>query len=128
MGLERLLLLMETNGKPSQLIAPALTAYIMAVDEPARILALALAEKIRNAMPSWSILVDTNGGRFKAQFKKADKQGARLALILGEEELLDHTISIKDLRGNQAQQSVPEADIVAVMKNYLIDKVDKRSV
>jgi histidyl-tRNA synthetase len=118
MGLERLLLLMDLHDA-SKLNAPALTAYIMAMDEKALTKALALAESIHDAMPEWRILVHTTGGRFKSQFKKADKSGARLALILGEEELLNQTVSIKDLREKTAQQSVPEADIVSALSVYL---------
>lgn len=118
MGLERLLLLMDIHDA-SKLTAPALTAYIMPMDDKVLTKALALAERIHDAMPEWRILVHTTGGRFKTQFKKADKSGARLALIIGEEELQNQTISIKDLREKTAQQSVPEADIVSAMQAYL---------
>jgi histidyl-tRNA synthetase len=121
MGLERLLLLMETRN-PSKLQAPALTAYVMAVDEHALINAIQLAETIREAMPKWRVLVHTTGGRFKTQFKKADKSGARLALILGEEELLNQTVSMKDLREKKEQKSVPIADIISAMKSYCLDE------
>ncbi|MCH9717566.1 MAG: histidine--tRNA ligase, partial [Gammaproteobacteria bacterium] len=121
MGLERLLLLMDTRNR-SKLQAPALTAYIMAVDEHALVSAIQLAETIRDAMPKWRVLVHTTGGRFKTQFKKADKSGARLALILGEEELLNQTVSMKDLREKKEQQSVPIADIISAMKSYCLDE------
>ncbi|MDX2346238.1 MAG: histidine--tRNA ligase [Legionella sp.] len=117
MGLERLLLLMNARDVPS-LKAPALTAYIMVMDEKAQASALALAETIHDAMPEWRLLVHTTGGRFKTQFKKADKSGARLALILGEDELLNHTVSIKDLREKKEQQSAPISQVVAIMKTY----------
>lgn len=117
MGLERLLLLLETcdaaklNPKPPE-------AYIMAVDEKALVTAIQLAEKIREAQPNWRVLLHTTGGRFKAQFKKADKSGARLALILGEEEYLEQTVSIKDLRGSEPQKTVPRAEVTVAMASY----------
>ncbi|MDF1683429.1 MAG: histidine--tRNA ligase [Legionellaceae bacterium] len=119
MGAERLLLLMQQQQIP-QLIEPPITAYIL-VEEEALPVAINIAETIREAMPRWVVLVHTNGGRFKNQFKKADKSGARLALILGEDELREQTISIKDLRGQSAQQCVPQLDIVQAMKTYLLD-------
>jgi histidyl-tRNA synthetase len=119
MGAERLILLMQQQ-KVSQLIEPSLTAYIL-VEEEALTRAIKIAETIREAMPSWVILLHTNGGRFKNQFKKADKSGARLALILGEDELREQTMSIKDLRGQRAQQCVPQADVVEAMKTYFLD-------
>ncbi len=120
MGLERLLLLMDANHA-SKLEPPALTAYIMAVDEAALVRAIRLAENIREMMPAWRILVHTTGGRFKTQFKKADKSGARLALILGEEEIATQTVSIKDLREKREQQCVAEANVVSVMKTYFVN-------
>lgn len=119
MGAERLLLLMQQQNVP-QLTEPSVTAYLM-VEENALPVAIKLAETIREAMPDWIVLLHTNGGRFKNQFKKADKSGARLALILGEDELNNHTVSIKDLRGQHAQQCVPQVDIVQTMKAYLLD-------
>ncbi len=120
MGLERLLLLMQLRDA-SILKEPELTAYVMAFDAAAELRAIALAETIRAAMPSWRIMVHTTGGRFKTQFKKADKSGARLALILGEEEMANQTISIKDLRENAVQQCVPQAEIVSAMQTYFVD-------
>ncbi|MDF1678293.1 MAG: histidine--tRNA ligase [Legionellaceae bacterium] len=120
MGLERLLLLMQLRDAPI-LNAPELTAYVMAFDAAAELRAVALAETLREAMPSWRIVVHTTGGRFKTQFKKADKSGARLALILGEEEMANQTVSIKDLRKDAAQQCVPEAEIVSAMQTYFVD-------
>ncbi|MDF1827519.1 MAG: histidine--tRNA ligase [Legionellaceae bacterium] len=119
MGAERLLLLMQQLQVP-ELIEPSIMAYLM-VEDDALPAAIKLAEAIRETMPDWIIVLHTNGGRFKNQFKKADKSGARLALILGEDELNQKTISIKDLRCQRAQQCVPQADVVQAMKTYLLD-------
>jgi histidyl-tRNA synthetase len=119
MGAERLLLLMQQLNVP-ELIEPTIMAYLMAEDDGLPI-AIKIAEAIREAMPNWIVILHTNGGRFKNQFKKADKSGARLALILGEDELNNHSISLKDLRGQRVQQCVPQADVVQAMKTYLLD-------
>lgn len=118
MGAERLLLLMQQQNVP-HMIEPAVTAYLM-VEERGLSMALKLAEKIRNEVPNWTLLLHTQGGRFKNQFKKADKSGARLALILGEDELREKTISIKDLRGERPQQCVPQTQVVQAMKTYCL--------
>ena len=94
-------------------------AYIMAIDDIALLNGLSLAEQIREACPDYRVLVHTTGGRFKSQFKKADKSGARLALILGEEEYKAQTVSIKDLRGSKSQQTVLQQDVISVMKNFI---------
>ena len=44
--------------------------------------------------------------------KKADKSAAEVALILGEQELVDGRVSIKFLRQQQAQQTILQADLV----------------
>jgi len=119
MGAERLLLLMQQQDV-SMLLEPSVTAYLMVEDE-GLLIAMQLAESIREEAPGWTILLHTTGGRFKNQFKKADKSGARLALILGEDELREQTISIKDLRGQSEQQCVPQADVVQTMNMYLVD-------
>ncbi len=121
MGLERLLLLTTAHNE-TKLIAPSPTAYILPVDEAALIRAIQIAEVIREQEPSWCILVHTTGGRFKNQFKKADKSGARLALVLGEEELQNQTVSIKDLRTSRDQQCVTETEVISAMRSYFLSE------
>ncbi|MEX2353463.1 MAG: His/Gly/Thr/Pro-type tRNA ligase C-terminal domain-containing protein, partial [Gammaproteobacteria bacterium] len=59
------------------------------------------------------------GGSFKSQFKKADKSGAQLALILGENELAQQTISIKPLRQDKEQIQAGWSDIVETLRGQL---------
>ena len=67
---------------------------------------MSIAELIHNSKPNLEIQVNTAGGSFKSQFKKADKSGARVALVLGEDEMDKQQISIKDLRNGTDQISV----------------------
>ena len=106
LGLERLILLMETLH-PNQSHQEAALAFMIAMGESALEQAIGLAEKIRNALPGTIVMVNTAEGGFKSQFKKADKSGARFALILGEEELATQSISVKDLRGGDEQVMLP---------------------
>ena len=70
-----------------------------------------LAEKIRDAWPELRLQVNLGGGSFKAQFKRADKSGAELALVLGEDELNRGVVAVKALRRDLAQEECPIAQI-----------------
>jgi histidyl-tRNA synthetase len=106
MGVERLVLLLETLGLvPEELKTPA-DLYICAFGEPAELAALGLAERLRDALPGLRLLVNAGAGSFKSQFKKADKSGARYALILGDDELAKRVVGFKPLRDDSEQQSI----------------------
>ncbi len=106
MGVERLVLLLETLQQvPAELSRPA-HAYICAFGEPAELAALTLSEQLRDALPGLRVLVNAGAGSFKSQFKKADKSGAQFALILGEDELAKRVVGCKPLRDDSEQQSI----------------------
>ncbi|MDH0141887.1 histidine--tRNA ligase [Aquipseudomonas alcaligenes] len=106
MGVERLILLLETlQLLPEELNAPA-DIYLCAFGEAAELAGLALAERLRDAIPGLRLLVNSGGGSFKSQFKKADKSGARFALILGEDELAARVVGCKPLRDDAQQQNI----------------------
>ncbi|MFZ4504363.1 MAG: histidine--tRNA ligase [Methylovulum sp.] len=118
MGIERLLALMECqNDAP---MTKRVDVYLIRVGEEAAQAGLRLAEQLRDALPELSVHVNMEGGSFKSQFKKADKSGASLALILGDDEVLNQHVSVKYLRDNQAQQTVPQTDVVQVIQEFLV--------
>jgi histidyl-tRNA synthetase len=80
---------------------------------------LVLAETLRGAAPGVRIQVNLGGGSIKAQFKRADKSGARYALILGDEEVQDGTIGIKSLRTDQAQTALSRQALCESIKDFL---------
>ncbi|HRE31441.1 MAG TPA: ATP phosphoribosyltransferase regulatory subunit, partial [Candidatus Berkiella sp.] len=96
MGVERLTMLLVDN----QLIPHhnAVDIYCVAEGDLAEQQVMIVAEQLRDALPQLSVLMNCGGGSFKSQFKKADKSGASFALILGEEEVKNQTLSIKALR------------------------------
>jgi histidyl-tRNA synthetase len=106
MGVERLVLLLETLGLVPDALNPTPHAYICAFGEAAELAALALAECLRDELPGLRLLVNAGGGSFKSQFKKADKSGARYALILGDDELAGRVVGCKPLRDDSEQQSI----------------------
>lgn len=118
-GIERLVLLLEVLNLCHK-DKPDLSLFIIAANDKAQVKALLLAETIRSAYPLMDVIVNLTGGSYKSQFKKADKSGARLALILGEEELEKQQISIKDLRKESEQITLEQSKLNEHLKTYLI--------
>ena len=106
MGIERLVLLLETlEAVPAELHSPA-DVYLCAFGEAAELAGLALSEQLRDALPGLRLVVNAGAGSFKSQFKKADKSGARFALILGDDELAGRVVGCKPLRADGEQQRI----------------------
>jgi len=111
MGLERLvLLLQELNGVPEDLFRVCDVYLLVAGDVEEK--AFKIAEHIRSELPYLRLQMHCGGGKFKSQMKKADKSGATLALILGEDEAQQGVLSVKYLREDKDQHTVELNDIV----------------
>ena len=104
LGVERLMLLVEEIN-PGFLQQQAVDIFVIASDQEVT-QALQLAEKIRIAEPRLSVVVNCGGGSFKSQFKTADRSGAELALILGEDEVRESRVTLKYLREKKDQESL----------------------
>lgn len=104
LGQERLMLLIEAIN-PGILREFSADLYLVAMENE-KIAALKLAEQIRNAEPQLRLVVNCGGGSFKSQFKKADRSGAQVALVLGEDEVAQGKITLKYLREDRAQESL----------------------
>jgi histidyl-tRNA synthetase len=105
-------------------VAPQASAqadiYVVAVGDPALTAAVGIAEKLRDSLPGHALVLHNGGGSFKSQMKKADKSGARLALIMGDQEVSDGTAAIKPLRGDGAgQEQVAQADLACRIQEIL---------
>ncbi|ORU93673.1 MAG: histidine--tRNA ligase [Cycloclasticus sp. symbiont of Bathymodiolus heckerae] len=113
MGVERLVLLLEqhewSTTKP--------LAYIVYQGDVAKCKAIQMAETLRDELPASTIVLHCGEASLKSQFKKADKVGAKLALILGEQEIEENTVAIKFLRERKEQQKVPQNEIEQFLKN-----------
>jgi histidyl-tRNA synthetase len=107
MGLERILALAGEAGSMEQ--APQV--YFVVSDDTAPAAAFKLVEELRDRLPHLRVTLHCGGGSFKSQFKKADRSGADIALVLGPDEIRDGTVGIKPLREESAQSSVPLRDI-----------------
>lgn len=116
MGIERVIALLQEQGKtesPETADLYFVTAGSTAID------AQCVAARLRNALPGVRLLVNCGGGGFKSQFKKADKSGARFALILGEDERDKGVIALKPLREGGEQQELPIEQLPDYMKGVL---------
>ncbi len=80
---------------------------------------LLLAEAVRGVKGNWRVLCHCGGGSMKSQMKKADRSGAQLALIIGEQEHLDGSVTIKPLRGQRDQMTVARDTGIATMSELL---------
>jgi len=114
MGLERLVWLLSRHGDERE---PVPDVYIVAPGQTAR--ALTLADELRAGLPGRRVLCHCGGGSFKSQMKKADKSGARFALMLGEAELKRGEAVVKPLRGGGEQQSVALRDLSTRLAEWL---------
>jgi histidyl-tRNA synthetase len=72
---------------------------------------LEIIERLRSERPRLRFELNLGGGNFKAQFRRADKSGAPLALIVGEDELARGVLAMKPLREQSGQSECPIADL-----------------
>ena len=119
MGLERLILLLETLELVPEHVNNQADVYVTAMGYQAVAPAMALAETLRNELPGRIVVSHCGGGSFKSQMKKADRSGARFAVILGENEVAQATAGLKPLRDDQPQQEIAQADLAAVLAGLL---------
>jgi len=121
MGMERLVLLLQEAGVAGE--PPAVDVYVVAVGDDARRAALAVTAQVRQRLPALRIVQHTGGGSFKSQMKRADKSGARVALIWGEEEVAREAVTVKALReadGERGgQQTVPLQELDNTLRAVL---------
>ena len=135
MGVERVVALIELAGS-----APpprGADVYLVTQGEAPLRAAMRLADELRRALPGRRIELNLGGGNFKAQFRRADRSGAPLALVLGEDELANSLVSVKDLiagkairegiidreayrsAGRQTQVTVPRAEMESAVRRML---------
>jgi len=115
MGLERLVLLVQEVNK-SIPVKRAVDIYVVYQGEGTTLAAFQLAEKLRSELPHLSTMLHCSGGNFKKQFKRADKSGATLALVLGESEVQNNQVVVKHLLGAAEQQTIDVANLIEHVK------------
>ena len=122
MGVERLILLLETQGIQAPVTTPDI--FFVTAGDAAIKVGMSIVEQLRDALPSLRILSNCGGGNFKTQMKRADKSGAAFALILGENELERAEINLKPLRSDGEQITLPLSNLTEQL-SQLIEKTQQ---
>jgi histidyl-tRNA synthetase len=119
LGIERVVGLMQAAGGAATLPAPAV--YLVLSGERAELAGAALAERLRDALPGAGVLANMEGGSFKAQLKRADKSGAAVAVILGDDEAARGVAAVKWLRTEAAQQEWSQDELPRRLAAAFVD-------
>jgi histidyl-tRNA synthetase len=114
MGVERLVELLNKEGN-----GHSANPHVYLVCQAPIAEGLRLAEELRETLPFLRLALHLGGGSFKSQFKRADRSGALYALVLGESELADGVCQIKDLRGNQPQETTQRPNLAERLDQLL---------
>ena len=118
LGIERLVLMLTSLEKANNVRAQV-DAYVIMLGNDAEIAGNGLAEQWRDQVPDIRLQCHCGGGNMKKQMKRADKSGAQIALILGEDEVAQKTVTVKYLRGQQEQQSLSLEQVSDLLTNLL---------
>ncbi|MDG4811859.1 histidine--tRNA ligase [Hydrogenovibrio sp. 3SP14C1] len=117
MGIERLMALLMDNQLIHEDGGP--DVYMVLAGDSTKRPGLIISEQIRENLPDINVQMNCGGGSFKSQFKKADKSGARIALVLGEDEVSQQQIAVKYLREDREQEMVSWDQLFSLLKTVL---------
>ena len=118
MGMERLVLLLTTLKAEAQDTSSA-DIFVTALGEDAAAYAVTVAEQVRDTVPGARVMMHCGGGNLKKQLKRADKTGARVALLLGSDEAQNQQVTIKPLRDGQEQSTIDLASLDTALAAFI---------
>ena len=118
LGIERLVLMLSNIDTIAN-VRPQVDAYIVILGDDAQITANQLAEQWRDQVPNIRLQCHCGGGNMKKQLKRADKSGAQIALILGDDEIAKQSVMVKYLRGQQEQQNMAFEKIPSLLNDLI---------
>jgi histidyl-tRNA synthetase len=117
MGMERAVeLVVQTGRVPSPRAADV---YMVVSGTRATAAGTGLVERLRDELPGRRFDLNLGGGNFKAQFRRADRSGAALAVILGDDELARGVAAVKPLRREAGQSECPLPELAAAIEAAL---------
>ncbi len=116
MGIERLVLMLQTLELTSDVPAPV-NVYVTALGDACQAYAVQVAEGLRDEIAGLRVQSHCGGGNMKKQMKRADKSGAEIVLIIGENEMRDQQVGVKYLRKDTPQETVQLNEL-----SYLIEQ------
>ncbi|RKZ99826.1 MAG: histidine--tRNA ligase, partial [Gammaproteobacteria bacterium] len=111
LGLERLLALLEAGNAEIPGCHPHV--YLVLNGQQAVQRGMVFAEQLRTALPGLRLQTNCGNGSFKSQFKRADKSGAGIALVMGDDEVTQGTVILKPLRSESGQETLSQQDVAA---------------
>ena len=111
LGLERLLALLEAVNAEIPDCDPHV--YLVLSGQQAVQRGMVFAEQLRTALPGLRLQSNCGNGSFKSQFKRADRSGAGIALVMGDDEVTQGTVILKPLRSEAGQETVSQQDVAA---------------
>ena len=118
MGVERLVLMLEELNLVPESVNDTVDIFIVAAGQGTVSKAFELAESLRNET-EFRIVQNAGGGSFKSQMKKADKSGAKIGIIIGEQELEQNSVVLKPLKSEGQQETVAYEDLTIKLTNFL---------
>jgi len=118
MGVERLVALLVAAGRTPAASHP--DVYVVVGGPQAAVAALRIVERLRSERPGVRFELNLGGGNLKAQFRRADRSGAGLALIIGEDEIARGVVGLKPLRDTSGQSECPVAQLPAGLDAALV--------
>jgi len=117
LGLERLLALLEAGNIGIPVQQPHV--YLVLSGQAAVQRGMVFAEQLRDAVPGLQLQSNCGDGSFKSQFKRADKSGAQLALVMGDDEVAQGNVILKSLRDESGQTTLAQQDVAARLQALL---------
>jgi histidyl-tRNA synthetase len=117
LGEERIVELLRLQGRAAA--EPAMDVYLVLAGAAAERLGTGIGEALRDHVPGLRVETNCGGGSFKSQMKRADKSGARVAVILGDDEVARRVATLKSLREDVAQRQVPLPELPAELARVL---------
>lgn len=117
LGIERLILLMAVQQVP--VVSNQPQVYVCRFGAEAERVALQLSETLRDQLPGLRLVLNAGGGSLKSQLKRADGGGARLALIIGDDEAAAGAVQVKSLRGEGEAFTCARTELAAELSRRL---------
>lgn len=114
MGIERLMALLIDKNIVAEIVEKDI--YMVLVGDSVTRPGLVISESIRDVLPKLNVQMNCGAGSFKSQFKKADKSGAKIALVLGEDEVKKQMIVVKYLREKRDQEMISWDKLMPLLK------------
>lgn len=117
MGIERLVLMLQTLELTSDVPDPV-DIYVTALGDSTELYAMKLSEQLRDLAPQLRIQLHCGGGNLKKQMKRADKSGASIVLVIGENEMHENKVMVKYLREDIPQVSIASEELSTFLGQY----------